>query len=474
MNLRNIDETPLIKLAEGSHKKILFDCDMCGIPVQQSYRNYLKQNDGKLCRICRNKNTANRPDVKEKQSQYTKERWKNDEYREKTSKSLSIACKKAWENDERKKRLSEKNPMHNDETSSKISMLLSTSENDIIYELKKLNYTYLGKKKKVGNYALKINYICNNGHIRWQSFQDLKNGHRCNICFNSSSIAEKDISDYIKALIPDHAIILNDRNIIKPLELDIVIPEKHIAIEYDGLYWHSQQRGGKDNKYHLNKLQKCNDAGYRLITLFEDEWIFKKEIVKNRLKHILTNEKGLYARKCTISEISSHLAKNFVDLYHIQGYTQCSVRLGAYYNDQLVAIMTFAKGNISKGNKFKENIWELSRFCTSCSVVGIAGKLLKYFEKKYNPTNIYTFADRRWSEGNMYKQIGFNFVGFTPVNYWYIPPNEIIRIHRYNFRKDRIKHLTSKENMTEWDIMKDQGYDKIYDCGNMKFEKSYN
>lgn len=472
MNLRNIDGSEIDKISTGSHKKILFNCDICNSTVEQSYRNYLNQNNGKFCRTCRNKHTANRPDVKKKQSIATKKRWLDNEYKEKTSKSLSIACKKAWDNDERRKNLSKNNPMYNELICKKVSIQTTETKESIFNYIKSIGYDYIKHEKIKGK--VYVDYLCNNKHIVHQRLNDLRSNHRCNICFNSSSIAEKDISDYIKALIPDHTIILNDRNIIKPLELDIVIPEKHIAIEYDGLYWHSQQRGGKDNKYHLNKLQKCNDAGYRLITLFEDEWIFKKEIVKNRLKHILTNEKGLYARRCTISEISSYLAKNFVDLYHIQGYTQCSVRLGAYYNDQLVAIMTFAKGNISKGNKFKENIWELSRFCTSCSVVGIAGKLLKYFEKKYNPTNIYTFADRRWSEGNMYKQIGFNFVGFTPVNYWYIPPNEIVRIHRYNFRKDRIKHLTSKENMTEWNIMKDQGYDKIYDCGNMKFEKSYN
>jgi hypothetical protein len=310
--------------------------------------------------------------------------------------------------------------------------------------------------------------LCPKGTKHTISWSNWQLGHRCPCCNIGMSKAEKEISEFITDFgIP---IELKNRSIINPLELDIIIPEKHIAIEYNGLYYHGVKNGTKDSIYHLNKLLECNNKGYRLITIFEDEWITRKEIVKNRLKHILIKEKGLYARNCKIVEITPRIAKEFIDKYHIQGYVQSSIKLGAYYENELVAVMTFAKGNISKGSSHKTNIWELSRFCTSHSVTGIAGKLLKYFERNYEWVEIFSYADLRWSEGNLYKQIGFNLIGTTKPNYWYFKDNTK-RLHRFNFRKDKIKHLASNEMQTEWDIMKEQGYDKIYDCGSLKFVK---
>lgn len=510
MNLRNIDGTSEIHLKTSSHKHILFDCDICNNTVEQSYRNYLKQNDGKFCRKCRNKHTANLPNVKKKQSKATKERWNDIDYRSNITKKISEIRKKEWENGSRK--VTNKTPYP-----KLLKLLLNenyiliTSYNDYIKQgsniivmcpklhhftttythwmqghrclecrkadFNKINtsffnekYTLLTKENEYINNIQKLEYLCPKGTKHSISWSNWQLGHRCPCCNNGMSKAEKEIADFIRQLNID--IELKNRLLISPLELDIIIPSMKIAIEYNGLYYHGIIKGNKDKNYHINKLQKCNDVGYRLITIFEDEWVTRKEIVKSRLKHILIKEKSIYARKCTVSKITTQLAKNFIDTHHIQGYTQCAIKIGAYYNNQLVAVMTFAKGNISKGSVFKENVWELSRFCTSQSIVGIAGKLLSYFEKEYKPMKIYSYADRRWSDGNVYKKVGFDFIGITAPNYWYFNDNKK-RIHRFNFRKDKIKHLASKENMTEWDIMREQGYDKIYDCGNMKFEKSY-
>ena len=130
--------------------------------------------------------------------------------------------------------------------------------------------------------------------------------------------------------------------------------------------------------------------------------------------------------------------------------------------------MTFSKGNISKGSSTKLGVWELNRFCVSRPVIGIAGKLLKYFEVNYKPNEIFSFADRRWSDGNVYNKIGFTFVCYTQPNYWYFKDNKK-RLHRFNFRKDKIKHLGT-ENQTEWEIMQEQGYDRIWDCGKLVYE----
>lgn len=507
MNIRNIDGTQLTLLKQNSHKKILFDCDGCGLPVEQSYRNYLKQNDGKFCRKCRNKHTSNRPDVKKKQSISTKERWLNDDYRSNVTKKVSEARKKEWRTG--KRHVMNKTPYNviQKSVSNDDYILVTTQEeynktniievicpkkhtfttnhttwsqghrcpyckkadyNMIYNDFLSEEYILITKEDDYINNKQKLCYTCPKGTNHSISWSNWQLGHRCPCCNDGMSKAEKEIAQYIKELGFD--IELKNRTLINPLELDIIIPSKNIAIEYNGLYFHGEKNGKKNKKYHLEKLDKCSQIGYRLITILEDEWITKSNIVKNRLKHILSNEKGIYARKCQIVEIPQGLAKRFVDQYHIQGYSNCAIKLGAYYGNELVAVMTFSKGNISKGSSTKLGVWELNRFCVSRPVIGIAGKLLKYFEVNYKPNEIFSFADRRWSDGNVYNKIGFTFVCYTQPNYWYFKDNKK-RLHRFNFRKDKIKHLGT-ENQTEWEIMQEQGYDRIWDCGNIKFIKN--
>jgi len=130
MIIRREDNKPIEELTKCSHKKVWFTCDDCGIGVLQRYRTYIRQKHGYFCRSCRNKHTANRENVKKKQSLATKKLWKDVNYREKTSKSLSIACKKSWEkNQKRKERLSKNNPMFDDKTRKKVSEKTKKSNN---------------------------------------------------------------------------------------------------------------------------------------------------------------------------------------------------------------------------------------------------------------------------------------------------------------------------------------------------------
>ena len=147
------------------------------------------------------------------------------------------------------------------------------------------------------------------------------------------------------------------------------------------------------------------------------------------------------------------------------------MELGAYYNDELVSVMTFARGNISKGSKNVDGVWELSRFCTSKSIIGIAGKLLEFFKRNYCWVEIYSYADRRWSEGNVYSKIGFTQVSLTEPNYWYFKAGTLIREHRFNYRKEILIKEGYDINKTEFQIMAERGYLKIYDCGSIIFEK---
>jgi hypothetical protein len=316
----------------------------------------------------------------------------------------------------------------------------------------------------------KLEYICPEGHEGSVSLGNWKtNRVRCPVCGNNgTSIQEQDLIDHIEDLNVD--IDIRNRSIIKPKELDVVIHSKKIAIEYCGLYWHSELMD-KNNDYHVDKLEKCNENGYKLLTIFEDEWINKKEIVLSRLKNILgyeENIKTLYARKLSVREIDTLTVRQFCEENHLQGYTGSSIKLGAFYEDELVSVMTFSKPSISKGQgSYDLGVWELSRFCSKLNykIVGVASKLLSYFKKNYEWKQVFSYADRRWSTGNLYNKLGFEFIGETKSNYWYFANGSIERHHRFALRKKP----DEPKDITEWELRKAQGWNRIWDCGNLKY-----
>lgn len=318
----------------------------------------------------------------------------------------------------------------------------------------------------------KIDFRCTKcGHVFTHSWNGVQQGYKCPKCYPrtaGTSKAEKEVGDFIKSFGID--IEENRRNIIPPKEIDIFIPSMNIAIEYNGLYWHSEAVIN-DSKYHLNKTNLCEENGIRLIHIFEDEWIFKQDIVKNRLKQILNvkqDRKVIYARKCIIKPIPCNLKNQFLDTYHIQGKDISKVYFGAYYENELVSVMTFSHGNISKGSIKKDTIWELNRFCSKDDYIipGIASKLLKYFQKNYEWQEIFSYADRRWSQGNVYTKLGFEFMHYTSVNYWYIRDFE--RVHRFNLRK----RPDEPKDKTEFELREEEGYVRVYDCGSIKYKMS--
>lgn len=291
------------------------------------------------------------------------------------------------------------------------------------------------------------------------------------------SIPQTEIFEYVKLLLNGYEVIQNTRTILKSKkELDIYVPHLKIAIEFDGIYWHSENSGKKDKMYHLNKTIECEQLGIQLIHIFENEWNLRQDIVKSKLKRILKidDSKKIYARKCIISEISAKEKNDFLKNNHIQGEDRSKIKLGAFYKDELVAVMTFGKRRVSLGNKKSiQNEYELYRFCTTSNIIGIGGKLISHFIKNYNPSYIISYADRRFSNSDaFYKKIGFVLKGSTPPNYWYFKNPSINLFHRFNFRKDQLskKLETFDHKLTEWENMKNNGWDRIWDCGNLKYE----
>jgi len=261
-------------------------------------------------------------------------------------------------------------------------------------------------------------------------------------------------------------------SIIKPNQLDIFIPSHNLAIEFNGLYWHSEQY--KPNNYHLNKTESCEKQGIQLIHIFEDEWLFKQDIVKSRLLNIIgLTQNKIYARKTEIKEVLSLQSKEFLTKNHIQGSINAGIKLGLYYNDELVSVMLFNKPRLGIGTSYDG--YELSRFCNklNTNVIGGADKLLKYFIKSYQPNQIISYADRRWSQGNLYEKLGFELKVVNKPNYSYICGK--IRKHRFGFRKELLKKEGFDTiNKTEHQIMLDRGIYRIYDCGTKTYQLKIN
>jgi hypothetical protein len=257
----------------------------------------------------------------------------------------------------------------------------------------------------------------------------------------------------------------NTRTIIHPYELDIYIPDQKLAIEYCGLYWHSEEH--KPDNYHRMKYEKCKALGIRLITLFEDEWLEHENIVKGKLLHILgkSYSRKIFARKTTAADITRQDKSNFFDQYHIQGNGPSSINIGLKHDNEIVAVMGFIKNN--------DNSFTLNRYATSCNVVGGFSKLLKYFEKEYNSPKIISFADLRWSEGDLYYNNGFIMdKKLRPDYYW--TDGRHGRHHKFNFRHSGMKTKLKNYDpaLSETDNMHAHGFFKIYDCGKLRFVKN--
>ena len=343
------------------------------------------------------------------------------------------------------------------------AMLMTTDE--FIKKAKKVHYYENNDYSNVDYQGTKIpvEIVCEKGHHYMQMPNKHLNGHSCPYCSHNISNQEHEIVEFIRGL--GIEVQTNQRNILNDnKEIDIFIPSHNIAIEFDGLYWHNSSM--KENNYHINKTNECEKKGIRLIHIFEDEWMNKKDIVKSRIKNILGKTPNkIYGRNCVISEISYKEAKDFLETNHIQGYSVSSIRYGLYHKNELVAVMTFCGLRKNLGKKNLENVYELLRFCNRLDtiVIGGADKLLSHFIKDYKPNEIISYADRRWSQGNLYEKLNFSLYNVSSPNYFYVIGRQ--RFNRFNFRKDRLVKDGYDPNKTEKQIMEERGIPRIYDCG---------
>lgn len=327
---------------------------------------------------------------------------------------------------------------------------------------------YINNRTKVKIFCNKIG-TNNKPHGIFETLPDnFLAGKGCPKCGNHLSTGEDYIFDEIAKEIGEDKIIKRNRTVLDGKELDLYIPSKNIAIEFNGIRWHCELFG-KDKFYHLTKKNACVKKGIDLLHIFEDEYLFYKDALISKIKHILNLNKNLPkigARKCAVKTVKHKTAREFLEKNHIQGSCNASEYIGLYFKDSLISVMAFTKEN--------EDNWILSRFASDINYIvqGASSKLLQYFLKHYKVNEIKTFLDRRWEHGgseNVYTKIGFKFDSILEPEYRYTNGHGK-RIHKFNFRKQILhKKYGFPLTMTEREMTEKLGYYKIWDCGLIKY-----
>jgi hypothetical protein len=275
----------------------------------------------------------------------------------------------------------------------------------------------------------------------------------CNLIDKHQSGKEIKLYNLIKSLY-DGEIIQNFK--IGKQEIDIYLPGLSLGFELNGIYWHSDKF--KSKNFHKEKSEFFLERGIRIIHIWEDDFDSKFNIIKSQIINLLGLSNKIWARKCIVKEVTdTNSIRVFLDNNHIQGYVNSNLKLGLYYNDELVSLMTF--DHFEGRKKMNVNEWNLNRFCNKLeySVVGGASKLLKYFIKNYDVKRIISYADRDWSKGDLYENLGFIKIGESKPDYKYLVNDK--RVHKSNFKKSVTGISESKLDLN-----------KVWDCGKIKFE----
>lgn len=447
INFKNIKMGDIVTidikdLPLNSHRMVKVKCQICGVEKEVRYQAYNRStNNGIDEYYCQNKECIN------------------------TKRELSIMKKYGVKNVFELKEIQNKIK----ETNNIRYGVDNPLQSDMIKnKMKKTNLEKYGCENVFQNDDIKKKIIKTNNERYGVSFpqQSSKIRNKYSALHRSSSV-ENELFDYIKR--NSDGVEKNVKNIIDGYELDIYIPSLKLAFEFNGLYWHNELN--KNKNYHLNKTNLCENKGISLIHIYEDQWEFKRPIIESMILNKLNKNKyKIFARKCEIKEINDNsLVKNFLNTNHLQGYCLSKIKLGLYYNNELVSLMTFGSKRISMGAKSSNLDYELIRFCSllNINVIGGASKLLKYFILNYKPKSVTTYADRSWSSGKTYLKMGFKFIKNTNANYYYIIDKK--RHYRFKFRKSELIRKGENPNLTEKEIMLKNKIYRIYDSGNKKF-----
>ncbi len=330
---------------------------------------------------------------------------------------------------------------------------------------------YNGVRNSEGMFYYK--FFCSKCEETFMDKFDYGNFPSCPSCDRPSqgvSKIENEVCEYVKSILPDQTEVFeNDNELLGRKEIDIYVPEKNVAIEFNGIYWHSENGGGKDKDYHLKKTEACEEAGIQLIHIFENEWILNRDVVERKLAHILksSSDDAVHERNCRVETITNEEAQVFLEEHHLQGSFECTFNLGLFLENELVGVMTFERFLTDNSNS-----WTIKRFALSKRVEGAAKKLFTEFRRRKGPDKVVIHLDRRRSSklDNVYDNIGFE-LEITDPNYYYFKESSVQLYDQNSFRKEVLNEKLENfdSDLTEWENMQRHGYDRIWDCGHLKY-----
>lgn len=319
-----------------------------------------------------------------------------------------------------------------------------------------------------------ITYMCSKcgsestEQAQFAIYRAMSNATPCTHCSPKNppvSFEEAGLAEFVRSLGVE--VTHHDRNFLGDMGADIVVESCKTIIEYDGVFWHSEQF--KDAGYHLRKKILAEEAGYRLIHVFSDEWIYKQDIVKSRLATILGrwntySSRRVYARDCQVREVLPQDAVAFLEANHLQGGINSKYRYALYDGDDMVALMTFGM------SRFEKDMVELHRYCCDIrvAVVGGAGKLFSAFLADHpGVIEMVSYADARWStKDSFYTKLGFELDSMSAPGYYIVVDDR--RHNRMEFQRHKIAG-PGDEGKTEHEITLERGLHRIYDCGQYRY-----
>jgi hypothetical protein len=274
------------------------------------------------------------------------------------------------------------------------------------------------------------------------------------------SQAERDIIEFIESY--GFVTVSSDRATIAPYELDIIIPDKKVAIEFNGIFWHSEKF--RDRDFHQKKSLMCMEQGILLIHIWEDDWCdsSKRAIIKNKILNKLGIGDRVFARKCTIHHPSPEEVRLFYNTNHVQGFVRATTHIGLCYNGAMVACMSLLKKS--------DGVWDLNRFASSMSVVGGFSKIMKNFQRNNEWSSIFTFAHLDYSHGKLYESTGFEKTKITSPGMWYTMGSTRLRRERFMKHKLHVMLKNYDQSLTEKQNMNNHGYMQLHDAGSIRYE----
>lgn len=340
---------------------------------------------------------------------------------------------------------------------------LRLTKEEILEKCNKRGYQPLFQYEDYKNHKQTLLFKCVKHNIEFELQLRALNRLDHDWCYQcrdyGSSKEEKQLVDYIKSIY-NKTIIEKKRNVIKPYELDVYLPENQIAFEYNGLHWHCDKY--RESDYHFIKYQKCKDLNIQLIQFFSDEWLQKKEICKSIIKSKLGLLSNISARKLKVNHNpGKNEVVDFLNKNHLYGACKYFKAISLEDdNKNIKMVITFRK----PFTKNKNATIEIARVATELNIVISGGfsRLMKHsteWAKQSNYVKILTYSDCRFSFGQVYEKYGFIYSGHTSVGYHYT--DNYIRFNRFKFR--------AKDGLTEKEVAEKNKVYKIYDAGHYKW-----